>query len=106
MRHWHSFDQPVAMASRWRRRRVCQLIGEDGGQSVALLAIDGRGARIATNHPPALGSTVELHHPEAGSIRATVSEIAGGAIRISFGSAEDAIAYALNAIASDMTRSS
>ncbi|MCZ4340832.1 hypothetical protein O4H52_04400 [Sphingomonadaceae bacterium G21617-S1] len=105
MRHWHSFDRPVAMASRWRRRRVCQLIGDEGRQSVALRSIDGRGAWLDSDHPHALGSIVELHHPEAGSIRATVSEIGLGSIRISFDGAEQAIAYALSAITSDMTRS-
>lgn len=104
MRHWHSFDRPVAMASRWRRRRVCQLTEDDGRQSVALRSIDGRGARLETDHPPALGRIVELHHPEAGSIRATVSEIGLGSIRISFDGAEHAIAYALSAITADMTR--
>lgn len=104
MRHWHSFDRPVAMASRWRRRRVCQLIGDEGQQSVALRAIDGRGAQLDSDHPPALGTIVELRHPEAGSIRATVSEIGHGSLRISFDGAENAIAYALSAIVSDMTR--
>lgn len=104
MRHWHVFDKSAAMASRWRRRRVCRLTSDDGSQSVALRAIDGWGARLDTDSPPALGSVVELHHPDAGTIRATVTEIGQSSIRIGFDGAEDAIAYALSAITSDMTR--
>lgn len=105
MRHWHKFEPVTAMASPWRRRRVCHLIDADGEQqTVALRGIDGRGARLDTDMPPALGSAVELRHPDAGSIRARVTEIGQGYIRIGFIATEPAIAFALNAIASDMTR--
>jgi hypothetical protein len=104
MRHWHVFDRSVAMASRWRRRRVCHLIQDEISGSVALRAIDGRGAWIEIDEAPALGSRVELRHPDAGSIRGTVSEIGKGTMRIGFDSAEGAVAFALAAIASDMTR--
>jgi hypothetical protein len=76
------------------------------GPSVRSVAQHRRTWRwLDSDHPHALGSIVELHHPEAGSIRATVSEIGLGSIRISFDGAEQAIAYALSAITSDMTRS-
>lgn len=106
MRHWHISDRPVAMASRWRRRRICTLIGDDGQRSVALRTIDGRGAwlDIAAEPAPALGSVVVLHHPDAGAIRATISEVGRNAVRVGFDGAEDAVAYALSAITSDMTR--
>jgi hypothetical protein len=104
MRHWHVFDRSVAMASRWRRRRVCHLIQDGMARSVALRAIDGRGAWIDIDEAPALGSSVELRHPDAGSIRGTVSEIGMDAMRIRFDPAEGAVAFALAATASDMTR--
>ncbi|ATE67297.1 hypothetical protein COO09_01320 [Rhizorhabdus dicambivorans] len=92
------------MASRWRRRTVCDLISDEGCRTVALRGIDGRGARLDSDDPPALGSRVELRHPDAGTIQATVSEIGRGMLRISFDGTEAAIAFALAAIASDMTR--
>ena len=93
------------MASRWRRRQVCALIDGDGRQwQVALRMIDGRGARLEGGPPPALGTSVELVHPEAGAIGATVSEIGTGCFRIRFDDSERAVAYALAAIAADMTR--
>jgi len=101
---WQHFDRPVAMASRWRRRQVCVLLTDSGAQSVALRDVSGQGARLDIAHPPALGTAVELRHPHAGSIMAHVSEISEGSIRISFDRRESAVAFALGAIASDMTR--
>lgn len=71
---------------------------------VALRDISGSGARLDTSQPPALGSLVELRHPDAGSIVGRVSAIGEGEIRISFDRQEAAIAFALGAIAADMTR--
>lgn len=101
---WQRFDRPVAMASRWRRRQVCELRSYCGTQSVALRDISGGGARLDIDNPPSLGSRVELRHPHAGTISALVSEIGEGGIRISFDRQENAIAFALGAIAADMTR--
>lgn len=98
------FNRPVAMASRWRRRQVCELIASGEAQSVALRDISGNGARLDTLHPPAVGTQVELRHPHAGSILAHVSEVGEGAIRIRFDRQEASVAFALGAIAADMTR--
>jgi hypothetical protein len=92
------------MASRWRRRRLCELLADGTSQMVALRDISGGGARLDTCQPPALGSQVELRHPHAGSITGRVSAIGEGDIRISFDRQEAAIAFALGAIAADMTR--
>lgn len=73
---------------------------------VALRDISGNGARLDTGRPPALGSQVELRHPEVGSIGGRVCAIGEGHIRISFDRQEAAIAFALGAIAADMTRDS
>lgn len=104
MRHWHNLHWAEAMASPWRRRRVCTLAHGGTEISVALRGIDGRGAQIDIDEAPRLGSRVELRHPEAGSIGAVVNEIGRGTMRIGFDGSEHALAFALRAIASDMTR--
>ena len=60
-----------AMASRWRRRRMCVLIAELPSPA-ALREISATGAFLETNARPALGTNVELHHPEAGAIAGVV----------------------------------
>jgi hypothetical protein len=92
------------MASRWRRRRVCELLADGRSRKVALRDVSGGGALVDTGDPPALGSPVELRHPHAGSIVGRVSAIHEGGIRISFDRQEGAVAFALGAIAADMTR--
>lgn len=70
---------------------------------MALRHVDARGARLDMATPPALGSTVELRHPDAGRIHARVSEIGESGIRIAFDRNEAAVAFALAAITADMT---
>ncbi len=103
MAFWQRVDWPEAMASHWRRRRVCELVTGGGPQTAALRDISGSEARLDTAPPPPLGSEVELHHPYAGSITGQVSDIYDGGIRISFDRREGAVAFALGAIAADMT---
>ena len=101
---WQRIERPAAMASRWRRRRLCELRADGATQIVALRDISGSGARLDTPQPLPLGTQVELRHPDAGSISARVSEIGENEIRISFDRQERAVAFALGAIAADMTR--
>jgi hypothetical protein len=96
------------MASRWRRRRMCVLIA-DGGLDpavapAALREISATGAFLETNARPPLGSAVELHHPEAGAIEATVCSLAHDGIALGFDCGEQSVAFALAAIAADMSR--
>lgn len=93
------------MASRWRRRTTCVLIA-DAPAPAALREISGTGALLETAVRPALGSGVELHHPDAGAIRGTVSGLDATGIRIGFVSGEASVAFALAAIAADMSRPS
>ena len=104
MAFWQRIDRPVAMASRWRRRRVCELRIGDTVQNGALRDISGNGALLEIGEPPALGAMVELRHPDAGTIIGRVSEIGEGQVRLSFDRQENAVAFALGAIAADMTR--
>jgi len=92
------------MASRWRRRRMCVLIA-DLPVPAALRDISAAGAFLETNARPALGSAVELLHPEAGTIEATVRSLADDGIAIAFECGEQSVAFALAAITADMSRS-
>jgi hypothetical protein len=92
-----------AMASRWRRRRMCVLVA-DTASPAALREVTARGAFLETNARPPLGASVELRHPEAGSIQATVYAVAFDGIRIGFACSEASVAFAVAAIAADMSR--
>lgn len=92
-----------AMASRWRRRRMCVLIG-DRPAPAALRDVSATGAFLETNARPALGRRVELHHPEAGAIAGTVRSLSPDGIAIGFDCGERSVAFALAAIAADMSR--
>lgn len=91
------------MATRWRRRRMCILVA--GGPSpAALTSISASGAFLETNARPGLGDSVELRHPEAGTIEATVRSLAPDGVELGFPLGEASVAFALAAIAADMTR--
>lgn len=92
-----------AMASRWRSRRMCILMAETPAPA-ALREVSGMGAFLETNARPPLGAPVVLHHPEAGAIGGRVTALALDGIRLGFDGSEPAIAFALSAVAADMTR--
>ena len=92
-----------AMASRWRRRRMC-ILQAGTPFPAALREVSGRGAFLETNARPELGATVLLRHPEAGAIQATVQALADDGIRLRFAGGEQSVAFALAAIAADMSR--
>jgi len=91
------------MASRWRSRRMCILMAEAPAPA-ALREISGIGAFLETNARPSLGTTVALHHPEAGTIQGRVTALALDGVRLTFDGSEPAIAFALGAVVADMTR--
>ena len=91
------------MASRWRRRRMCVLIA-GAAAPAALRNISASGAFLETNARPALGDPVELRHPEAGTIGAVVRGIAPDGVELGFACGEASVAFALAAIAADMSR--
>lgn len=92
-----------AMASRWRRRRLCVLI-TDMPVPAGLREVSATGAFLETNARPPLGSGVELHHPEAGSIAGVVRSLTHDGIAIGFVCGENSVAFALAAISADMSR--
>jgi hypothetical protein len=91
------------MASRWRRRRMCILIA-DSPSPAALREVSARGAFLETNARPPLGASVELRHPEAGTIQGIVQALADDGVRLGFSCGEQSVGFALAAIAADMTR--
>ena len=98
-----SLDGQSIMVSRWRRRRMCVLIA-DAPCPAALRQISASGALVETNARPLLGASVELHHPEAGAIEAEVSSLAPDGVGLVFATSERSVAFALAAIAADMSR--
>ena len=97
------FGKDEHMASRWRRRRMCILVA-DMPAPAALREVNARGAFLETNARPALGATVELRHPEAGTIHGVVQAIARDGVRVGFACGEHSVGFALAAIAADMSR--
>jgi hypothetical protein len=91
------------MASRWRRRRMCVLIA-DVPAPAALREVSATGAFLETNARPPLGDRIELHHPEAGAIAGTVRSLSNDGISVCFDCGERSVAFALAAIAADMSR--
>ena len=82
---------------------MCVLVA-DAPAPAALREVSARGAFLETNARPPLGATVELRHPEAGSIRATVHALAFDGIRLGFACSEASVAFAVAAISADMSR--
>lgn len=91
------------MASRWRRRRLCLLIG-DHPAPAAIRHISGRSAFLETNQRPAIGATIAIRHPEAGAIQGLVRAHDLDGILIALPGDTNSTAFALAAIAADMSQ--
>ena len=76
----------------------------DAPAPAALREVSAGGAFLETNARPPLGSNVELRHPDAGAIHGEVRALADDGIRIAFAYGERSVAFALAAIAADMSR--
>ena len=94
---------PARMASRWRRRRMCVLVA-DRAAPAALREVSAGGAFLETAARPPVGARVELRHPDAGAIDAEVSAVGADGIAVTFTYGERSVAFALAAIAADMSR--
>ncbi len=82
---------------------MCVLVA-DAPAPAALRAIDGTGAVIETILKPELGAAVSLRHPDAGEIAARVTAIACDSVTIGFEVGAPSVAFAIAAIAADMSR--
>jgi hypothetical protein len=98
-----SVECRTRMASRWRRRRMCVLV-TDPPAPAALRTVSALGAFLETNARPPLGARVALRHPEAGTIPAEVEAVSLEGVSLRFDGSERSVAFALAAIAADMTR--
>jgi hypothetical protein len=81
---------------------MCVLIG-DRPAPAALRDVSATGAFLETNARPELGRTVELHHPEAGAIAGIVRSVSPDGLSIGFDCGERSVAFAMAAIAADMS---
>ncbi len=82
---------------------MCVLVA-DAPAPAALRSISASGAFLETRARPGLGDRVELRHPEAGAIEAIVRGLAPDGVELGFPLGEASVAFALAAIAADMTR--
>lgn len=98
-----SIEVRSTMASRWRRRRMCVLVAEQPAPA-ALRDVSASGAFVETRLRPPVGARVELRHPEAGAIAAEVLSVGQDGIALAFACGERSMAFALAAIAADMSR--
>jgi hypothetical protein len=95
-------EQRRSMTSPWRQRRMCTLVGATTAPA-AIRDISARGAFLETNQRPQLGDAVELRHPVAGTISGRVSALATDGIALAFPVTARAVAFALAAVAADMS---
>lgn len=95
-------EPKAAMASRWRRRPLCVLVA-DGEAPAALRHLSGAGAFLQTTARPAIGTSVTLRHPEAGTIGGRVIGVQTDGIALRFTPGAPAVAWAVLAIAADMS---
>ena len=93
----------TAMATRWRRRRMCVLLAGSPAPA-AIREVSGRGAFLETNARPALGARVRLQHPDAGTIEAVVRAVAADGVQLAFDCGDALVAFALATITADMSR--
>ena len=96
------FEGSPAMASPWRKRTVCCLKW-DQSIPVALHDVSASGASLVTGARLPIGTSVDLIHPEAGSITGTISCVRSGMIEVEFDRSEYSMAFALAAITADMS---
>ena len=96
----------LARTETWRpegRRPLCLLLG-DRPMPAALREVSGAGAWIETPARLAPGARVQLRHPQAGTIAGEVVGHDREGLRLAFDRSEAAVAFALAAITSDMSR--
>ena len=91
------------MATRWRRRQSCVLVGQPDA-SAGMKSLSGNGIVLQTDARPAIGDIVALRHPEAGTITGLVYAHHADGIALCLDGGEHAVAFAVAAIVADMSR--
>jgi hypothetical protein len=82
---------------------MCVLVA-GGPAPAALRTISATSAFLETNIRPAIGSRVELHHPDAGAIAGRVEAVCHDGVRLRFPCTEKSVGFALAAITADMSK--
>jgi threonine synthase len=90
-------------ALRRRHAGMCVLMG-DNPMLAAIKEIASNGAVLETSSDPAIGSAVELHHPEAGVLSARVVERLKTGVRVAFSAGDRATRFALSVMTTDAKR--
>lgn len=92
-----------AMATRWRRRRVCTLVTAIETPAT-LRTLSATRLHLDTDARPTLGEVATLRHPEAGAITGRIDAHEPTGIALRLDGSETAVAFVLAATASDMSR--
>lgn len=91
------------MTTRWRRRQMCVLVA-DGTHPASIRTVSASNAFLETNVRPPLGVSVELQHPDAGTIQGHVDAHHADGLTLRFDGSENAVAFAMATIAADMSK--
>lgn len=91
-----------AMVTRWRRRTRVLVLGDDA--PATMRALSATAVALVTEARPAIGASVSLRHPDAGTIEGRVAAHRADGVTLSLPGDERAMAFALTAIAADMSR--
>jgi len=97
---WVDLKAATAMTTRWRRRQVCTL----AGLPAIIRTLSATAIVLESDARPALGDTVTLHHPEAGTITGRVDAHHENGVALCLAGDVNAVAFALAATAADMSR--
>lgn len=100
---WVDPGDEGTMATRWRRSRTCILVGAPDVPAT-MRDLSARGVSLDTDARPALGAAVTLRHPDAGTIEAHVDAHRANGIALGLDGGVQAVAWAMTAIAADMSR--
>jgi len=90
--------------ARYRSRPTCTFAAGTRTEAGRLQEVSAAGAVLHTNARPPLGERGTLRHPEAGEVNARVTRHTREGIGLSFDLDERSVAFALLALATDMTR--
>ena len=91
------------MANRWRRRQLCVLLGPVDVPA-SMRTVTGSAILLDTPARPPIGEAVTLRHPHAGTVTGQVEAHHADGIALRLGGTERDVAFAVAAIAADMSR--
>ncbi len=99
----HFFIPRGSKVVRHSHPRQCVVLA-DNPVMAKLSSIKGNMAVIESSAQIAVGTAIEIHHPEAGMIPANVVGAAGSRISIAFNAGNRRLSYAVRALANALKR--